>query len=186
MFINFSPSNQILLEKLRLKQRNFIVDPLRETHIVHQLHELFLIVLSDVLADILQYWQDLVELSIDHLVLQHPQDGDGCLEQHEDAVEEVEVPYTGHDSEVEGPSEEGHEPLVEVDLWLDVLKLEVLTELGQVVGEDLLVELHNFAYKDVVEGVIYDSKPLKGDAKSIKDNYSKDIKFVTDIKNIPD
>ena len=40
--------------------------------------------------------------------------------------------------------------------------------------------------KDEVEGILYKSKELKGDAKSIKVNYSKDIKFVTDIKNMSD
>lgn len=32
--------------------------------------------------------------------------------------------------------------------------------------------------KDRFEGVIYDSKPLSGNAESIKKNYSKDIEFV--------
>ena len=40
--------------------------------------------------------------------------------------------------------------------------------------------------KDEVEGIIYKSKELKGDAKSIKNNYSKDIKFVSDIKSVSD
>lgn len=40
--------------------------------------------------------------------------------------------------------------------------------------------------KDEVEGIIYNSKPLSGDSKSIKVNYSKDIKFVTDVKNPSD
>ena len=40
--------------------------------------------------------------------------------------------------------------------------------------------------KDRFEGVIYDSKKLSGNAQSIKENYSKDIVFVTDIKNPKD
>ena len=40
--------------------------------------------------------------------------------------------------------------------------------------------------KDVVEGVIYESKKLVDDAKSIKNNYSRDIQFVTDIENPKD
>lgn len=40
--------------------------------------------------------------------------------------------------------------------------------------------------KDEVEGVLYDSKPLSGDAKSIKNNYGRDIKFVSDIKSPSD
>lgn len=40
--------------------------------------------------------------------------------------------------------------------------------------------------KDELEGVIYNSKQLTGDAKSIKNNYSKDIKFVTDIESPTD
>ena len=40
--------------------------------------------------------------------------------------------------------------------------------------------------KDQLEGIIYNSKPLKGDKESIKKNYSKDIEFVTDFKNLKD
>ena len=40
--------------------------------------------------------------------------------------------------------------------------------------------------KDRFEGVIYDSKKLSGNPQSIKENYSKDIVFVTDIKNPKD
>jgi hypothetical protein len=40
--------------------------------------------------------------------------------------------------------------------------------------------------KDKFSGIIYDSKPLKGDKESIKKNYSKDIEFVTDIKHLKD
>jgi prepilin-type processing-associated H-X9-DG protein len=40
--------------------------------------------------------------------------------------------------------------------------------------------------KDNFMGIIYDSKPLKGDKDSIKKNYGKDIEFVHDIKSIKD
>ena len=40
--------------------------------------------------------------------------------------------------------------------------------------------------KDEVEGVIYDSKPLSGDKKSIRKNYCKDIEFVKDLDHISD
>jgi len=40
--------------------------------------------------------------------------------------------------------------------------------------------------KDNFQGIIYDSKPLKGDKESIKKNYGKDIEFVTDTKHLKD
>jgi hypothetical protein len=40
--------------------------------------------------------------------------------------------------------------------------------------------------KDSLSGIIYDSKPLKGCAQSIKKNYSKDVEFVTDLKSLKD
>jgi hypothetical protein len=40
--------------------------------------------------------------------------------------------------------------------------------------------------KDSMTGIIYESKTLKGCKESIKKNYSKDIEFVTDLKNLKD
>lgn len=41
-------------------------------------------------------------------------------------------------------------------------------------------------FKDKFVGVIYDSKPLKGDEDSIRKNYSRDIEFISDLKSIKD
>ena len=43
------------------------------------------------------------------------------LEKNEDSVEEVEVPDSGANCQVEHSREERHEPLVGVLVWLDVL-----------------------------------------------------------------
>jgi len=37
-----------------------------------------------------------------------------------------------------------------------------------------------------MEGIIYDSTPLTGDAKSIKKNYCKDIEFVAELDHLKD
>jgi hypothetical protein len=37
-----------------------------------------------------------------------------------------------------------------------------------------------------MEGIIYDSTPLSGDAKSIKKNYCKDIEFITELDHLKD
>lgn len=40
--------------------------------------------------------------------------------------------------------------------------------------------------KDQFEGIIYDSKPLTGNAESIKKNYGKDFEMVSDLKKLKD
>lgn len=40
--------------------------------------------------------------------------------------------------------------------------------------------------KDGIEGIIYESTRLSGNKESIKKNYSKDIEFVNDLKNLKD
>lgn len=40
--------------------------------------------------------------------------------------------------------------------------------------------------KDEITGIIYESSPLSGDTKSLKENYCKEIKFVDDLKNLTD
>jgi len=63
------------------------------------------------------------------------------LEKNEDSVEEVEVPDSGANRQVEDSREERHEPLVGVLVWLDVLQLEMLAEFKEVELEDLFEDL---------------------------------------------
>ena len=118
-----------MLEEFRLKQGDLGVDPLRETYLVHGSHKLVFIVFFYVVADMLKHRQDLVHFSVDHEILKHVEDCNGRLEEDKDAIKVVEVPHPSDQLEIEGSSEERHEPLVQVMLWLHVLELELLAQL---------------------------------------------------------
>jgi hypothetical protein len=61
------------------------------------------------------------------------------IEDHR-SIEEIEVPYSGNDVQIECFCVDRDEPFQGVHLGVDVLGLEVVVELGEVVAEELVEE----------------------------------------------
>ena len=97
---------------------------------MHSPDKLLLIIFLDIITHVLQYWQDLVHLTFDHLFFKQLKNRNCCLEKHEDAIKEVEVPDPRDQLEIKRPRIKRHEPLIYVMLWLDILQLKMLTQLG--------------------------------------------------------
>ena len=132
---------------------DLLVDPLWVNKVEDAVHQLVLVVFTNLILHVLQDVQDTFHVLLHQFRSKQSQDGDRSLVQNENAIEEIEIPDMRHYSQWQGSGEQRHDPLVNVLPWLDLLHLEVVAEVRQVDLEQLLEKLEDLCHKVFVECV---------------------------------